>query len=78
VFRTDVTVDQASVPVQLVLLPPAWNAIIFDRVEWLSLLGLYRPGCLLASADPAQVVCGWTAGPPGGATDSRCASAFGG
>jgi hypothetical protein len=43
VFRTDVTVDQASVPVQLVLLPPAWNAIIFDRVEWLSLLGSTVP-----------------------------------
>lgn len=42
-FRTDVVVGQASVPIQLVLLPPVWNPIISDRVESLSLLGATVP-----------------------------------
>jgi predicted nucleotidyltransferase len=43
VFRTNITVDQVSVPIQLILLPSAWNTIIFDRVECLSLLGATVP-----------------------------------
>lgn len=39
VFRTSVTVDDLSVPVQMVLLPPAWNAIIFQAVESLPVFG---------------------------------------
>ena len=37
VFRTTVAVDDRSIPVQLILLPPAWNAIMFRDVESLSL-----------------------------------------
>lgn len=32
VFRTNVTVDDLSVPIQLVLLPPVWNALLFQDV----------------------------------------------
>jgi hypothetical protein len=33
VFRTSVTVDDLSVPIQLVLLPPVWNTVVFAQVE---------------------------------------------
>jgi predicted nucleotidyltransferase len=39
IFRTSVTVDDLSVPIQLVLLPPAWNALIFREVESLLVFG---------------------------------------
>jgi hypothetical protein len=39
VFRTSITVDDFSVPIQLVLLPPLWNAIIFHDVESLPIVG---------------------------------------
>lgn len=39
VFRTSVTVDDLSVPIQLVLLPQAWSDIIFHNVESLSIAG---------------------------------------
>jgi hypothetical protein len=38
VFRTHVTVDDGSVPVQLILLPSEWNSIVFQNVESLPLL----------------------------------------
>lgn len=39
IIRTSVTVDHLSVPIQLILLPPAWNALIFQEVESLSVFG---------------------------------------
>lgn len=39
VFRTHVTVDDGSVPVQLILLPSEWNSIVFQDLEALSLFG---------------------------------------
>jgi len=39
VFRTNVTVDDLSVPIQLVLLPPAWNALLFQRMTSLPVFG---------------------------------------
>jgi hypothetical protein len=39
VFRTSVMVDNLSVPVQLVLLPPVWDALIFDDVKSLPVFG---------------------------------------
>lgn len=39
VYRTSVTVDDFSIPIQLVLLPPVWNAIIFQDVESLPIVG---------------------------------------
>jgi Nucleotidyl transferase AbiEii toxin, Type IV TA system len=39
VFRMSVTVDHLSVPVQLVLLPPAWNTVVFAHVESLPVFG---------------------------------------
>ena len=39
VFRTSVTVDDFSVPIQLILLPPVCNAIIFRDVESLPIAG---------------------------------------
>ncbi|HEY6923598.1 MAG TPA: hypothetical protein VI653_09025 [Steroidobacteraceae bacterium] len=39
VFRMSVTVDDFSVPVQLVLLPPAWHPVVFAQVESLPVFG---------------------------------------
>lgn len=39
IFRMSVTVDDFSIPIQLVLLPPVWNAIIFHDVESLPIVG---------------------------------------
>lgn len=43
VFRTSVTVDALPVPIQLVLLHPAWNSIIFRGIEILSVFGCAVP-----------------------------------
>jgi hypothetical protein len=39
VFRTKVAADELSVPVQLFLLPPVWNALIFEDVHSLPVFG---------------------------------------
>jgi hypothetical protein len=39
VFRTNVTVGDLSVPVQLVLLPPVWNVLLFQDVTSLPVFG---------------------------------------
>jgi len=46
VFRTSVTVDDLLVPIQLVLLPPAWNVLIFQQVESLPVLVARFAWCL--------------------------------
>jgi hypothetical protein len=42
-FRTSVPVDDFSIPIQLVLLPPEWNVIIFHGIEPLSVFGCEVP-----------------------------------
>ncbi len=39
VFRTHVAVKDLSVPIQLILLPPVWNSIIFGDLTSLPVLG---------------------------------------
>jgi hypothetical protein len=39
VFRTHVAVNDLSVPVQLIVLPPVWNSIIFGGLTSLLVLG---------------------------------------
>ena len=36
VFQTTVTIEGVSIPIQLIILPAAWNAIIFHGIEQLS------------------------------------------
>lgn len=43
VFRMRVEVEAIQVPVQLVLLPPVWNAIVFKSVRSLSVFGCTVP-----------------------------------
>lgn len=43
VFRTQVTVEAHSIPVQLLLLPPAWNRIVFGDLRSLSVFGCTVP-----------------------------------
>ena len=39
VFQTTVTIEGVSIPIQLIILPAAWNAIIFHGIEQLSVFG---------------------------------------
>jgi hypothetical protein len=43
VFQATVTSEGVSIPIQLIMLPAAWNAIIFRGVEALSVLGCTVP-----------------------------------
>lgn len=43
VFQTTVTVAGVSIPVQLIILPRTWNAIIFQGIQPLSVYGLEVP-----------------------------------
>jgi len=43
VFRTIVRVGGQSVPVQLILLPPPWNSIVFQDLQSLTLFGCTLP-----------------------------------
>jgi hypothetical protein len=43
VFQTTLTVEGLSVPVQLIVLPAAWNAIVFHGIEPLSVFGSVVP-----------------------------------
>jgi hypothetical protein len=43
VFRTSVSIGDQSIPVQLILLPQVWNAIVFQDLESLSLFGCLLP-----------------------------------
>jgi hypothetical protein len=38
-----VSVGDQSIPVQLILMPPVWNAIVFQDLESLSLSGCLLP-----------------------------------
>lgn len=43
VFRMQVLVAEQTVPVQLIVLPPKWAAVVFQRVERLSVLDTLVP-----------------------------------
>jgi hypothetical protein len=43
VFQTTVTIEGVSIPIQLIILPAAWNAIIFQGIEPLSVFGCEVP-----------------------------------
>jgi hypothetical protein len=43
VFQTTVTIEDVSIPVQLVVLPAVWNAIIFSQIESLPVFGCVVP-----------------------------------
>lgn len=43
VFQTTTTMEGVSIPIQLIVLPAVWNAIIFRGVETLSVLGCAVP-----------------------------------
>ncbi len=43
VFQTTVTIEGLSITVQLIVLPAAWNAIVFRGIEQLSVFGAVVP-----------------------------------
>ncbi|MDF0643483.1 MAG: hypothetical protein P0111_05600 [Nitrospira sp.] len=43
VFQTTMTIDGVSITVQLIVLPAAWNAIVFHGIEQLSIFGSAVP-----------------------------------
>ncbi len=43
VFQTTVTIESVSIPIQIIILPAAWNAIIFKDVQPLSVYGREIP-----------------------------------